>query len=78
MTANFEQFLTERGKAKMEFFKQRGIGCFYNPMMGNLEIDNEDFQLIKNDVLEFIAEFWEDRWVLSHCDGMWYVHQLED
>jgi hypothetical protein len=77
---NWENFLTVDGKKHYDFFRKHDLGRFYNPMMGNLCIDNDDWETVKESVLQFIAEYWEQQWVLSHnadCE-QWFVHQLED
>lgn len=77
---NWEDYLTEQGKSLYEFFNNHKLGQFYDPMMGNLQIHNDDWETVKDDVLQFIVEHWEQQWVLSHnadCE-QWFVHQLED
>lgn len=80
MTANWENYLTENGKSKYEFFNKHNLGKYYEPMMGNLSIDNDEWETVKNDVLQFIAEYWEQQWVLLYNDDceMWFVTQMTD
>lgn len=80
MTGNWEDFLTVDGRKHFEFFKKHKLGQYYDPMNGTLCIENEDWETVKNDVLQFIVEFWEQQWALSHnadCE-MWFVSQLPD
>lgn len=80
MTGNFEQFLTEKGKQHYDFFRKHDLGRFYEPMMGNLAIEEDDWPAVKETVLKFITEYWEGCWTLSYHGQMrmWFVTQSMD
>jgi hypothetical protein len=75
--ANWQNFLTEEGKKTMEMFKDTPLNKYYDPMNGCLYIPEEEFDLIKGAVLEFIKEYGEYGWMLTYGYELWIVAKQE-